>query len=61
MEDFMTSVETQDKRDLKTEKKLWRQLGKLKTKRKFTTDNTKQFRIVQSVNAGHIRGGHAFH
>ncbi len=57
----MTSVETQDKRDLKTEKKLWRQLGKLKTKRKFTTDNTKQFRIVQSVNAGHIRGGHAFH
>lgn len=57
----MTSVETQDKRDIKTEKKLWRQLGKMKLKKKSIPDNSKQFRVVQSVKVGHIRGGHAFH
>jgi len=57
----MTSVEVYDKTDLKTEKKLWRQLARLKKKRKFIPDNTKHFKAVQSVTAGHIRGGHAFH
>jgi len=57
----MTPVEVYDKTDIKTEKKLWRQLGKMKKKKKSIPDNSKQFRVVQSVKAGHIRGGHAFH
>ncbi len=57
----MTPIEVYDKTDLKTEKKLWRQLGKLKKKQISQPENPKRFRVVQSVKAGHIRGGHAFH
>ena len=57
----MTTTKVYNKTDLKTEKKLWRQLGKLKKKQKSSPQNTKQFKVVQSVTAGHIRGGHAFH
>lgn len=57
----MTPVEVYDKTDLKTEKRLLRKLGKLKKKQTSIPDNSKQFRVVQSVKAGHIRGGHAFH
>lgn len=27
----------------------------------LTNQNPKRLRIVQSVNAGHVRGGHSFH
>jgi hypothetical protein len=57
----MTAVEVYDKTDIKTEKRLLRKLGKLKKKQIYIPDNSKQFRVVQSVKAGHIRGGHAFH
>lgn len=57
----MTAVEVYDKTDLKTEKRLLKKLGKLKIKQTPIPDNSKQFRVVQSVKAGHIRGGHAFH
>jgi hypothetical protein len=61
MKDFMTSAEVYEKKDLKTEKKLWGRLNSLKKKQKFTLDNTKHFKAVQNVTAGYIREGYAFH
>jgi|APIni6443716594_1056825.scaffolds.fasta_scaffold94059_1 hypothetical protein len=57
----MKTPETLEKKILKEEKKVWRQLELLHRHEKHTPGHLKQFRIVQSVNAGHIRGGHAFH
>jgi len=57
----MMTTEVYDKTNLKAEKKLWRQLSKLKKKQKSLPQNSKQFKAVQSITAGHIRGGHAFH
>ncbi len=57
----MTAVEIYDKTDLKTGKRLLRRLGKLKKKQKSLPENSKQYKVTQSIKAGHIRGGHAFH
>jgi hypothetical protein len=57
----MKTPETLDKKDLKAEKKLWRHLEFANRHEKHSSQTTKQFKFVQSINAGHIRGGHAFH
>ena len=57
----MKAPEILDKKNLKVEKKLWRQLDHLNRHQKHSPGYTNQFKFVQSVNAGHIRGGHAFH
>jgi hypothetical protein len=57
----MKATEALEKKNLKAEKKLWRQLEFLSRHEKQASRTTKQFKFVQSINAGHIRGGHAFH
>ena len=57
----MKTSEIFDDNNAKGKKLLWRQIKKLGKQNKHESDNTKQFRVVQSVKAGHIRGGHAFH
>lgn len=57
----MTKHEPISSKDIKLEKEIWRKLGKSGKKKKREVDTTKQIRVVQSVKAGHIRGGHAYH
>lgn len=46
-------------KELKTSKVFSRKLGKMKTGIKNV--NTKRQRMITSITAGHIRGGHSFH
>jgi hypothetical protein len=48
-------------RELKPGKMLQRRLGNLDLKSKIKDQSTKRQRIVLSVTAGHVRGGHSFH
>jgi hypothetical protein len=48
-------------KDPKEEKELWRKIGKSEKKKRRNIDITKNIRVVQSIKAGHIRSGHAFH
>jgi hypothetical protein len=57
----MKTVEFDARKDRRKEKQLWKQLEKVEKQNKPDSKNLKQFRMVQSVKAGHIRGGHAFH
>jgi len=59
----MKSIGPPAGKDRKREKRLWKQLGGGRGEKQNKSDSKtlKQFRIVQSVKAGHIRGGHAFH
>jgi len=38
-----------------------RRLSVLESRKKTKKQDIKQLRIVQSVRAGHVRGGHSFH
>jgi len=38
-----------------------RKLEMLESRKKTKRQGIKQLRIVQSVRAGHVRGGHSFH
>jgi hypothetical protein len=48
-------------KDLKTTKTLQRKMGTSGLKSGFKDQSTKRQRIVLSVTAGHVRGGHSFH
>jgi hypothetical protein len=48
-------------KEQKSNKLLQRKLGSLDLKSKFKDPSTKRQRIVLSVTAGHVRGGHSFH
>ncbi len=48
-------------KELKPSKMLQRKLGNLDQKSKIKNQSTKRQRIVLSVTAGHVRGGHSFH
>lgn len=45
----------------KANKVLQRRNGNLDQRSRFKDQNTKRQRIVLSVTAGHVRGGHSFH
>ena len=49
------------KEEAKEAKRLQKKLDRLNSQSQSRNDNMKRFRITQSVKAGHIRGGHAFH
>jgi hypothetical protein len=48
-------------KESKTNKALQRRSGAVDQKLRFKDQNIKRKRIVLSVNAGHVRGGHSFH
>jgi hypothetical protein len=48
-------------KDLKITKSLQRKINTTGLKTGFKDQSTKRQRIVLSVTAGHVRGGHSFH
>jgi hypothetical protein len=48
-------------KDLRVNKSLQRKQGNLNLKYRLKDQSTKRQRIVLSVTAGHVRGGHSFH
>ncbi len=47
-------------KDLRTNITIQRKTGTVVLKLKFKDKNTKRQRMILSVNAGHVRGGHSF-
>jgi len=60
-EELMKPTNVPLSKELKTNRSLQRKLGNLDLKSKFKDPSTKRQRIVLSVTAGHVRGGHSFH
>ncbi len=48
-------------KELRTNKTIQRKIGTSVLKSRFKDQSTKRQRIIISVNAGHVRGGHSFH
>jgi hypothetical protein len=48
-------------KELKTNRSLQHRRGNLDLKARLKDQSTKRQRIVLSVIAGHVRGGHSFH
>lgn len=48
-------------KDLRVNKSLQRKQGNFNLKSRLKDQSTKRQRIVLSVTAGHVRGGHSFH
>jgi hypothetical protein len=48
-------------KESKANRSLQRRNGAFDQRLRFKDQSTKRKRIVLSVNAGHVRGGHSFH
>jgi hypothetical protein len=48
-------------KEIKANKTFPRRIGNTILKSRFRDQSTKRQRIVLSVTAGHVRGGHSFH
>jgi len=60
-EDTMKQVHVPLKTNTEQPKMVLRKLGLLESRKQSKKKGFKQLRIVQSVNAGRVRGGHSFH
>jgi hypothetical protein len=57
----MKPANTPFTKEPKINKVLQRRVGNLDLRSRFKDQSTKRQRIVLSVTAGHVRGGHSFH
>jgi hypothetical protein len=49
------------KTDSEQPRSLLRKISAMQERKKTKKQGFKQLKMVQSVNAGHVRGGHSFH